>query len=246
MTTRADVNRLSQATARLVAMAREDLLRMFGAVDLGSPEAARDALLEVVPALTREYGEVAATVAAEWYEEVRAEQAAGRFAATLANVADEAAVQGSVRYASGHLFTDDPAQTLAVLSGALQRYIAYASRETVARNVALDPSKPRFARVPTGRVTCAFCTMLASRGFVYHSRKSAGDMDEWHDNCDCQVVPEWDREGHHIDGYDPDAMFALYEAAADAVGSRTDTSAILAEMRRMSPESFTDGVRAVA
>lgn len=223
-------------------MAREDLVRMFGAVDLGSPESVRDALLEVVPALTREYGEVAATVAAEWYEEVRVKQAAGRFTATLAGVADDAAVQGSVRYASGHLFGDEPERALAMLSGALQRYIAYASRETVARNVALDPSRPRFARVPTGRVTCAFCTMLSSRGFVYHSRKTAGEASHYHDDCDCQVVPEWDREGHHIAGYDPDRMFALYEAAADAVGSRTDTATILAAMRRMSPESFTDGV----
>lgn len=74
-----------------------------------------------------------------------------------------------------------------------------------------------WARVPTGRETCGFCWMLASRGPVYRSSGTAGargtqqsvvmktadgsfgkaDMNQWHPNCDCKVVPvfrldEWD------------------------------------------------------
>lgn len=66
-----------------------------------------------------------------------------------------------------------------------------------------------WARVATGRETCAWCLMLVSRGPVYRSAENAGlDLDdlnainmtaagedvsgamqEWHDGCDCIVVP---------------------------------------------------------
>lgn len=69
-----------------------------------------------------------------------------------------------------------------------------------------------WARVPTGRETCAFCIALCSRGAVYRDAKAAGskhsneetvrlqnageftvdDMDGWHTGCDCKVVPVWD------------------------------------------------------
>lgn len=69
-----------------------------------------------------------------------------------------------------------------------------------------------WARVATGRETCAWCLMLISRGPVYTSAAKAGAdledwlvaekyaagtdisqwMDEWHPGCDCLVVPVYD------------------------------------------------------
>src|SRR5699024_769267 len=66
-----------------------------------------------------------------------------------------------------------------------------------------------WARVPTGRETCGFCWMLASRGPVFNTSWAAGarlkdseivrktadgsmtsdDMNQWHTGCDCKVVP---------------------------------------------------------
>jgi hypothetical protein len=66
-----------------------------------------------------------------------------------------------------------------------------------------------WARVATGRETCAWCLMLCSRGPVYESASTAGlklpdtdmidmvlggedvtpMMEEWHAGCDCKVVP---------------------------------------------------------
>lgn len=84
-----------------------------------------------------------------------------------------------------------------------------------------------FARVATGRETCAFCLMLVSRGPVYKTELKAGAkhegaaeiMDEkltndeeiddeeldqlmtrWHPGCDCKVVPVFD-ENNWV-GYD--------------------------------------------
>lgn len=240
MTSRDDINRLSAAQRELVRMAQNELSGFFATVDLSSPGRVRDALIEIVPLLTREYGELVATVAAEWFEQVHP----GVFLAqTAAETFPTVGVVESVRYHAGALFTDDPYKTLAGLSGAIQRFILYSSRATVARNVQLDPSKPRFARVPTGEKTCAWCSMLGSRGFVYLTKETAGIVaDDYHDDCDCQIVPTFDSEGAHIKGYDPDGMYEQYMQAREASGGG-DPKKIAAYMRRMFPDSFTDGVK---
>jgi hypothetical protein len=78
----------------------------------------------------------------------------------------------------------------------------------------MDVNRPvqGWARVATGRETCAWCLMLVSRGPVYRSGKSGGSkfddestvaayisdaeikkfMNEWHTGCDCKVIPVWD------------------------------------------------------
>lgn len=239
MTARGDIDRLTAAQRELVRMAQNELAGFFATVDLSRPELVRDALVEIVPLLTREYGELAAVVAAEWYEQVHP----GAFLAqTASETYPGAAVAQNVRYHAGALFTDDPYQTLAGISGALQRFIMYSGRTTVAGNVRRDKSRPVFARVPTGAKTCAWCTMLASRGFTYLTPESAGIVaEDYHDDCDCQIVPSFDAENAHIKGYDPDRMFDQYMEARKASGSG-DPKKIAAVMRRMFPDSFTDGV----
>lgn len=54
----------------------------------------------------------------------------------------------------------------------------------------------RWARIPTGAYTCAFCLLLASRGAVYKSSESAGLGGFDHDDCDCLVVPVYDTEDY--------------------------------------------------
>lgn len=249
MTSRNDLNRLSAARRRIVELAQRDLATFFYGLNLSRPELVRDALLEVVPTLVREYGDLAAVAAAEWYEEVRAAQVGGTYNARLAGLAPDRAVEGSVRWASGHLFDGDPTQALANLTGAIQRHISYGSRATVARNAELDPARPRFARVPRGTKTCTFCSLMASRGFVYRTAELAEfrqhDGEEYHDACRCEVVAEFDREQHHIAGYDPDDMYEKYLAAREATGT-SNPKEILATMRRMFPNDFTDGVHAHA
>lgn len=241
MTTRRDVAALAAAGRGVVSLAQRDLAAFFSSLNLSNPEAVRDALIDFVPRLVQVYGDVAATVAAEWYETVRAREIGGAYnAITVPPIADDAPV-GSVRYASGHLFTDYPQQALAVLGGSVQRFVLYSSRGTVARNAEHDPAKPRFARVPTGVKTCAWCSMLASRGFVYRTADLGGSGGDFHDECDCQVVSEWDKDAHHIAGYDPDHLYGMYQQAQQAADGATDAD-IAFEMRRMFPDEFTDGV----
>lgn len=242
MTTRADVTQLRDAGRGVVALARQDLQSFWDSLDLTRPEAARDELLDFVPQLVQEYGDVAATVAAEWYEQVRFD-AVGAYNATTVNATDIAQVQAGVRSAAGKLFGDNPESMLTLLAGGVQRYVMASQRGTVARNVQTDPSKPRFARVPTGAKTCAWCTLLSSRGFVYLTQKTAQQTDHYHTDCDCQAVAEWEADRHYIAGYDPDAMYDKYQdarAAADALGLPLTDRNIAAQMRALYPDAFTD------
>ena len=67
----------------------------------------------------------------------------------------------------------DVERALAVLSERLDQFIKHAGREKVTQLAVADPVAKRFGRVPVGS-TCTWCEMLASRGFVYTSPKSAG------------------------------------------------------------------------
>lgn len=247
MTDRADVDKLLTANRRLVRLARNDLAALFAGLDTSNPKAVRDALLEVTPALVREYGDIAATVTAEWYEELRDNSnPQQRYTVTTVEAAPAEQVEQTVRWAAKDLFGENPAQTLALLNGAVQRLILYSSRETVARNIIRDPSKPRWARVPSGAKTCAFCEVMASRGFVYLTEETAGEGNDYHDDCDCVAVVEFDAESAHIEGYDPDAMYERYkEAWNKAGGYGVQAKDVAYMMRRLYPDQYTDGVFSV-
>lgn len=116
--------------------------------------------------------------------------------------------------------------------------IAASARLTTQRNIRIDPTKPRWARVPRGSKTCAFCVMLASRGFAYLSEDSAGRQMQYHNKCDCDIVPSWGSQT--LKDYDPDKFAGMYETAKDAATSG-DYRQILRQMRQMYPDQVKDG-----
>lgn len=78
-----------------------------------------------------------------------------------------------------------------------ERHARMPSREALTDAVESDDDDDGpeigWARVLTGAESCGFCAMLASRGPVYKSKKSASDAGgvdgkAYHDNCDCEVV----------------------------------------------------------
>lgn len=104
--------------------------------------------------------------------------------------------------------------------------VARRANETVIHNVGRDRARgARFARVPMGAEPCAFCTMLASRGFVYHTEETAGELDHFHSSCRCKVVPGFpEMEFYYrngvkvsrgrdpsVEGYDPDRYYDMWK-----------------------------------
>lgn len=191
---------LRDAVDDLATLAAADLRVLWR--DVTDGETARQALEELLPALVITYGTAAATVAADWYDEVRDEaRVAGRFRAVPA-VVDDQGTRELAGWAVGPLFDPEPdvrrAQVLA--EGGLQRRIANAARRTVTGSVAEDRRAKGWQRSASGG--CAFCQMLASRGAVYS--RSTVDFAS-HDNCRCVAVPAWEGQPIPVKPYTPSA-----------------------------------------
>lgn len=147
---------------------------------------AREALLDVLPSLVEDYGLAVATLAADWYDEARAQaQVARRFSAVPAAIG-AAGAEELARWGVGPLFSAEPdwAAARTLVAGGLQRRIANASRETITVSSVRDPSARGWQREGGGG--CDFCAMLIGRGAVYTEATAAFES---HDHCNCYAVP---------------------------------------------------------
>lgn len=173
---------------RLLRAAEHDLRRMFTA---RTPDAARDALLEALPELVALYGSAAATLAADWYDELRdAAKVRRPFRAIPAELPDQGRTDALARWAVSPLFAEVVGEqageaAFSLAFGGLQRIIANAGRETVTGSSIADPAADGWQRVGYGD-NCEFCTLLIDRGSVYSS--TTADFAS-HDNCNCAAMP---------------------------------------------------------
>lgn len=244
---RADIARLNSYQDTLARQAGADIQKLIEklveAVD--SVDQLRDALLEAYPVFLADRGEQVAAASAEWYDKLRqAEIGGGTFATLPPSIPQEQAV-ATVRSAIALAYQGQAAQFVATL---VDRTIFAVKRQgpaTIAHNALRDPAAKRFARVPRGK-TCAWCSVLASRGWVYTTAKAAGELGQYHSHCDCQIVPSFGRNPPKIAGYDPDALYKDYMAARESVIVRGDdltANNIAAEMRRLPGSKFNDSIR---
>lgn len=207
------------------------MLSVWRSLDLGDVAAARASLEELIPELVQAYGSVASVLAADFYDELRSQAAtASAFEALLADPANSDQAAAVARWAIAKGLSDE---ALRKLSGGVQRLIRQPVRQTIAESVQADPDRPRWARIPRGDQTCAFCLVLASRGPTYRTAAAAGEDDpnKFHDWCDCEPVMFW-RGDPLPEDYDPGALFDKYDTAANQVGGpRSNFKAILAQLR---------------
>lgn len=191
MATAAQVSEFRLANQSLVAMAQRDLSGFWSALNLsGDPARVREELLLFFPDLVQAYGDTAAVLGADWYELLRdAPASAASFGAVLAQPAATGQAQSSARWAVGPLWDEDPDAALSRLLGSTQRLVLQPGRDSFAQSAGRDPVRTAWARVPSGATTCKWCVMLAGRGADYGDAVAAGDMNDFHDNCDCTQVP---------------------------------------------------------
>ena len=213
MISRADFDAYGRAVSAITDSASAECERQIIAWCRANPGATvaevREAAREVMDGLAQVYDEASASLAAEWYD-AQASAAGARLpeAVTVTTYSAEQ-VERVARYQAEKLVAGDVAGFAAACGEYLENDVRRSLNETVLSNARRDrESGVRFARVPTGSETCSFCYMLASRGAVYESRKTAGEYDHYHRRCDCKIVPgfEDDRFAEVVEGYRPREM----------------------------------------
>lgn len=169
----------------------------------------REAAKLIMEGYVQGYDDVASEFAAEWYDHrAKSEGISLDQAITMAVYSPEKS-DAVARYQVRNLAKGGDA-AFAKACGEYARNDAFRSlNETIIANVGRDKAKGvRFARVTTGRETCTFCLMLASRGAVYHTRRTAGEFKSFHRGCDCKVVPgfEDNPDAELVEGIKPGEM----------------------------------------
>lgn len=164
-------------------------------------------------ALVTEYGTYAAAVAVEFYAQQReASRPETDYEAVQCYPKDWTLLADDVRTEA--VRGREVAEVLRSLAGrSQQRVMAYAD-ETIDRNAALDPARPKWAIVPHVGA-CAWCVTLGSFGFAYGSKSVA--INARHPWCKCTPAPDFDRDKPYLSGYNPEEMYDAYRMCQDTV-----------------------------
>lgn len=173
---------------------------------------------------------------------------------------NEDRVNRSTRARARAIFKQDPdfVGFIDSVSSMVNDHIRHASDWAVMETVSAtnksgkNKRELRFARVPQGP-TCAFCIMLASRGFVYTTEEKGthrkSDGDKFHPGCDCKAMPGVNGITK-IEGYNPDELLKRYYDCLATIndGHTTLTEGPLyedfkrdvPEEKRKEPNAFND------
>lgn len=229
----ANFDRANRALERDI---ERDLRRLWAGLDARSVEGKRDALLDVLPSLVQRYGEVAAAVAAEYFEEITG------LDAFIPDFDFQDGVAGVVRYGIGHSFAGNDPKALALISGGARRFMLQYGRSTMYDSAAGHPGV-FYARVPEAGA-CQWCRLLASRGAAYTSKNRASVVTEgkregesFHDECRCSVTAA--RDDSELP-YDPEPLYNEYISARNAdPASLVDRGALTDDQYRMKVAALT-------
>lgn len=204
-----DFERAQRELSRLI---ERDIRRTWDALDAYTVEGKRDALLDLIPGLVNHYGDAAATIAAEYFEQCVGE------AAVIPAFDLSDTVAGSVRYGIGPAFEGRGEDAVSLIVSSSQRHMLQFARSTMYESACVHDGV-YFARVPEPGA-CEFCRMLAARGAAYTSKRSATAVttgaregESFHDDCSCSVAAA--RDDSELP-YNPQTYYSEYVAARDA------------------------------
>lgn len=145
----------------------------------------RDTMKATLPRLVAIYGAASATLAANWYDDLRdATTARRRFIAIPAELPDIERTDSLAGWAVTPLYsaTPDMPTALALVGGGLQRIITDAARQTVTQSSVQDRAAQGWTWASSGG--CPFCVDHDGDFFT-----GADDELRSHDNCQCLAAP---------------------------------------------------------
>jgi hypothetical protein len=235
----AEVVAFQSAIGHLTTLTIADLVAFWRGLDTEDAASSAQAVREFLPDLLDTYASLSAELGAAFYDESRdAAGVRGSFVADPVVIPPGDRAQSMISWGIAPLFRGasvrdlvgtgpDPDLALSRLSGGSQLMVAEGARETIADNVDKDPAKPTYARHASANA-CAFCSLIASRGAVYRTARSAGEGRKFHDHCHCVPVAVWPNEKYEPAPYVKTWEDAYRKSRRDGA---TDTKAILSNMR---------------
>lgn len=229
---RNELDAYGAALSTISAQAQSEIISAAKAIKDLPIEDARELLIGEFTRIEVKYGAAAAAEASGFFESLLpSKYPAPNIIEGIGDETIDSQVRSAMQFA-----VDGKQESLETrLAGSMDRYVKRSAREVPISAAKQYGKMIRYARVPSGRTTCSFCIMLASRGFVYHSGKSAGDMGKFHGNCDCYVVPGL-ADGTTVEGYDPDALYDTWDKARSSAGVKHDGELTAAEHKLISDE----------
>ena len=211
----AGAGRWRAAQAGLTALLLRDLRGMRRLINPSRLQVTVPTWIEAVNAVVARYSQVAATLAADFYDgEREAAGVPGAFTVPLADAPPDEQTSNSLRWATKDLWPRDQADATVVqlepldtrldtamvkADGATQKLVADRGRATLRQAVDSDPQAVAYARA-AALGACFFCKLMASRGAVYATAQSAGkgandlfsgdaSVVKFHNDCHCAIVP---------------------------------------------------------
>ena len=163
----------------------------------------RDALIRYTYALTKKYGEGAASLSAIMYDSIAEKSGVAVPGAVVAETATYGEVAKTV---NGILKVSENEDLMSSVAG---RLVKQAGADTTLKNAKRD--RAEFAWISVGD-SCPFCLMLASNGWQPASKAvvDGNHADHIHANCDCEFVIRFNSDTE-VEGYNPDAIKAEFK-----------------------------------
>lgn len=164
-----------------------------------------DKLIEYAYALATKYGEAAAALACQMYDQTAEAAKAGVPRAEPANTATyeetAAAINGTLKQS---IFSGS-------IGSSTGRLVKQAASDTTLKNAGRDHAE--FAWIPSGD-GCAYCQIIASQGWKRATKETAAGnhADHIHPNCQCEFAIRFSKDDG-VSGYSPDKYKKIYDDA---------------------------------
>lgn len=189
-------------------VARSRLVDALSTLNAEAPNF-RDMVANLFVSHAKVSAEAAAQIALAFYQ-----GASVYLTGVMPDVAADSGFDDGAAYAAAYAIEDTTASRADMerqLANAIGYQINRAANMATRNCGKQDKRRPRFARVPTGAETCAWCIAMAGLGFHFMSEETASHT---HSGCDCRIVPSWD--GSSVEGYDSTVYRDQWRAANEA------------------------------
>lgn len=216
------------AQVAISAQAMRDAVQLWPLLDPKRLPETWPAWLRAMVLLTKTYHSQSSLAAGRFYRQLREHATQSPAPSSLLRVAQAPSDEWLTRafgFSGPGMLSRDTARPNTALSttlGTASRIVQDGGRTTTLDTVHEDPVAVGWYRLTDGQ-PCPFCALLASRGLVYKSEKSASF--EAHNQCGCIGVPAFSRD-HELPDINQQARAVYYDTVRGMKGPKTQATVL--------------------